>query len=95
MAEEVDGLARVADQEDGLRVAVPGFGEHFDEVVLAGGGILHLVDEQVLKACAKCCSEIVRAGFFVESVTREQAEFGEVALVVGGEDELEFDESAT
>ena len=47
LAEEVDGLLGVADEEEGLGVAVPGAGEQLDEFVLGGGGVLHLVDEQV------------------------------------------------
>ena len=36
LAEEVDGLAGVADQEDGLSIAVPVSGEEFKELVLGG-----------------------------------------------------------
>jgi hypothetical protein len=94
LAEEIDGLAWIADEEDGLGVAVPGFGEQLDEVVLAGGGVLHLVDEQMLEACAELRRRGLGAGFLAEGVAGEQAEFGEVALVALGEDELEFDQGA-
>ena len=62
LAEEIDGLARVADQEDGLSVAVPALGKEFDEFVLGGGGVLHLVDEEVLEACAEGGGEVFWAG---------------------------------
>ena len=42
-----------ADEEDGLADAVPAVGEAFDELVLAGGGVLHLVDEEVAGLEAK------------------------------------------
>src|ERR1019366_6819054 len=92
LAEEIDGLAWIADKEDGLRVAVPGFGEHLNEVVLSGGGVLHFVDKEMLKARAQGRGEVVRAGIFIEGVAGEEAEFGEVALVVCSEDELELDQ---
>ena len=92
LAEEVDGLAWVADQEDGLPVAVPTLGKEFDEFVLGGGGVLHLVDEEVLEACAESGGEVFWAGVGGEGVAGEEAEFGEVALVARGEDELEFDQ---
>ena len=47
LAEEVDGLLGIADEEEGLAVAVPGAGEQLDEFVLARGGVLHLVDEEL------------------------------------------------
>ncbi len=94
LAEEVDGLAGVADEEDGLRVAVPGGGEALDEVVLGGGGVLHLVDEEVLEAGAEGGGEVFGAGVLGEGVAGEERELGEVALGVGGEDELEFDEGS-
>ena len=62
--------------------------------VLAGGGVLHLVDEQMLQARAERGGEVVGAGVFTEGVAGEQTEFGEVALVALGEDELKFDEGA-
>ena len=58
LAEEIDRLTRIADEEDGLRVAVPGFGEPLDEVVLSGGGVLHFVDEKMLKARAQGRGEV-------------------------------------
>ena len=94
LAEEVDGLAGIADEEDSLGVAVPGFGEHFDEIVLAGGGVLHLVDQQMLEARAERGGEVVRAGFVAESVAGKETEFGEVALVMRGEHELKLDQGA-
>jgi hypothetical protein len=92
LSEEVDGLTGVADQEDGLPVAVPTGGEELDEFVLCGGGVLHLVDQEVLEACAEGGGEVVRAGVGVEGVAGKQAELGEVALAASGEDELEFDQ---
>jgi hypothetical protein len=94
LAEEIDGLVRVPNEEDGLRVAVPGLGEEFEEFVLAGGSVLHLVDQEMLEARAECGGEIFCSGFFAESVAGEQADFSEVALVALGEDQLKFDESA-
>jgi hypothetical protein len=47
LSEEIDGLLGVADEEEGLRVAIPGLSEELDEVVLSGGGVLHLVNEQM------------------------------------------------
>src|SRR5208283_54895 len=95
LAEEIDGLAGVADQKDGLPVAVPVGREQFDELVLAGGGVLHLVDQEVLQARSEGGGQVVRAGVGVEGVAGEQAEFGEVALVARGEDELELNQRAT
>ena len=94
LAEEIDGLAWIADQEDGLGMAVPGCGEKLEEVVLAGGGVLHLVDQQVLEARAELGGEVLGAGFLGEGVASEQAEFGEVALAALGENELKLDQGA-
>ena len=94
LAEEVDGLARIADQEDGLPVAVPVGREQFDELVLAGGGVLHLIDQEVLQARAERGGQVFGAGVCAEGGAGEEGNLGVVALVVGGEDELEFDQSA-
>jgi hypothetical protein len=94
LTEEVDGLAWVADQEDGLPVAVPALGKEFDELVLGGGGVLHLVDEEVLESRAESGGKVFWAGVGAECGAGEEAEFGVVALVACGEDELEFDQRA-
>ena len=94
LAEEVDGLAGVAHQKNGLPVAVPVGGEQFDQLVLAGGSVLHLIDQEVLQARAERGGQVVRSGVGVEGVAGEQAEFGEVALVARIEDELQFDQCA-
>ena len=94
LAEEVDGLAWVADQEDGLPVAVPALGQEFDELVLGGGGVLHLVDEEVLQSRAESGGKVFWAGVGAECGAGEEAELGVVALVACGEDELEFDQRA-
>ena len=94
LAEEIDGLAGIADQKDGLRVAIPIFCEEFNQLILGGGGVLHLVDQQVLQARAECGGQVVGARVFAEGVAREQIELSEVALIVGGEDELEFNQCA-
>ncbi len=49
LAEEIDGLLGVADEEDGLGGAVPAMREELDELVLGGGRVLHLVDEEMLQ----------------------------------------------
>jgi hypothetical protein len=94
LAEEVDGLAGISDQEEGLGVCVPVAGEELDEVVLASGGVLHLVDEEVLEAGAEGAGEVVGAGVGAEGGAGEEGQLGEVALVAEGEDELEFDQGA-
>ena len=53
LTEEVNRLAGVADQEDGLRIAVPVGGKPLDEIVLGGGCVLHFVNQEVLQACAE------------------------------------------
>jgi len=70
----------VADEEDGLRVPVPILGEEFDDLVLTGGGILHLVDQEVLQARAEGGGKVIRAGFGGEGSAGQQGGFGEVAL---------------
>ena len=62
LAEEIDGLARIADEEDGLRVTVPGCSEELKELVLAGGGVLHFVHKQMLETCAQRGGEVFSAG---------------------------------
>ena len=93
LAEEVDGLLGVADEEDGLGVAVPALGEELDELVLAGGGVLHLVDEEVLEAHAGGGGEVVEgrspsAGRLVRA--RSSSVKSHSAGL--GEDELQLDE---
>jgi len=61
LAEEVDGLAGVAHQKDGLPVAVPVGGEELDQLVLARGGVLHLIDQEVLQARAERSGQVVRS----------------------------------
>src|SRR5665213_1004170 len=68
-----------------------------DEVVLGGGGVLHLVDEQVaeLAAGGECEVDIVVAGAFcVEGLAGGEGDFDEVALVALSEDEFELGEGA-
>ena len=71
-------------------------GEELDELVLAGGGVLHLVDEEVFEVEAGGEAEVFDGifGVAVEGSACEQGEFGEVALIAGSEDELEFDQGA-
>ncbi len=73
-------------------MAVPGFGQHLDEVVLAGGCVLHFVDQQMLEMRTERRSEVVRSRVFAEDVAGKKAEFREVALVVLGENELKLNE---
>jgi len=57
-----------------------------DEFVLAGGGVLHLVDEEVLEARAGGCGQVVHCGVVAEGGAGEEAYFGEVAGALVGED---------
>ena len=92
LAEEVDGLLGVADEEDGLAMTVPRVGEEANEFVLGGGGVLHLVDEEVIEAGAGGGGEVVESGIVAEGGERGEGELGEVAGGGGLEDELELDE---
>ncbi len=94
LAEEVDGLLGVADEEDGLAVAVPALGEELEELVLRGGGVLHLVDEKMLEVHVGGGAEVVEGGAGAQGGAGEEAELGEVAGAVGAEDELELGEGA-
>src|ERR1039457_4139305 len=63
-------------------------------MLFRSGGVLHLVDQQVLQARAELGGEVLGAGFLGEGIASEQAEFGEVALPALGEDELKLDQGA-
>ena len=66
-------------------------GEELDELVLGGGGVLHFIDEQVLKIGE--AAEGFDRIFSAEDGLSEDAELVEVAATGFGEDELELDES--
>ncbi len=58
LPELIDGLLGVADEEEGLRHAVPASGECLEKLILAGGGVLHFVDEQMLEAADRAVEEV-------------------------------------
>jgi hypothetical protein len=74
-------------------VAVPAWaGEQLDEFVLAGGGVLHLVDEQVLKMNGAGGFKIAGPVVMAESRAGCESEFRKVTFGAFGEDDLELGE---
>ena len=93
LAKKIDGLLGVADEEDGAGGAIPATGEELDELVLGGGGVLHFVDEQMLKR-GSGGGEVVLRGGGAKRGFGEQGDLGEVALAASGEDGLQLGEGA-
>ena len=94
LAEEVDGLLGVADQEDGLAVTVEVRGQQLDQLILGRRGVLHLVDKQVLQAHAGGSAQIVERRVAAQRGAGLQPELGEVAGAAFGKDELQLDQRA-
>ena len=90
LAEEVDRLFRIADEEKGLTVAVPASGKHFDEFVLAGGGVLHLVDEKVSKGGTGGAGKVGGSIVGTKSLFGGHGKFSEVALLAFGKENFEL-----
>ena len=92
LAKQVDGLLWVADEEDGAALAGPVLREQAEQVVLAGGGVLHLVDEEVLQVEVEGGAKVGWSGVLTQSRASLERAFGKVAAAVRGKDELQLGE---
>ena len=69
-------------------------GEELDEVVLGGGGVLHLVDEEVLERAPRAAARSSGPESAVRAVRARRASSVKSHWARFGEDELELDEGA-
>ena len=90
LAEAVDGLHRVADQEQRAAVILlPARGQSFDQFELRVRGVLELVDQDVLDARVEREQEVGRLLRRAERAHRGLRHLGEVGLAVLGEHQLQ------
>ena len=79
LAEAIDGLHRIADNEQGAPVALlPAGGEPLQQRDLRGAGVLELIDQQMADAVIELELEIGRLGFITECGQRALCDFDEV-----------------
>ncbi len=91
LAETVDGLHRVAHDEERAAVALfPARGELREQLVLRHGGVLELVDEDVVDAVVEREHEIRGAVLGLEGAKRALGDLDEIGLPVRGEADLEL-----
>src|SRR5205823_7195265 len=90
LAEAVDRLHRVADEEERAAVALlPAGGEAFEQFPLRVGGVLELIHQDVADLRVEREQEIGGALGRAERAHRALRDLGEVGLAALGEDELE------
>src|SRR5438445_13379504 len=91
LAEAVDRLHRVADDEERAPVAlVPSGGEPLEQLPLRDRGVLELVDQDVADAVVEREEQVARRLGRAEGAHGALRELGEVGLAELGEDDLEL-----
>ena len=88
LAEQIDGLHGIANEEAGAMLAgIPGGKERGDQFVLAARSVLELIDEEMAEVAGNVDDALRR---FLENEERGEVQLGEVHFVVLGEDNVEL-----